>query len=43
VGIGAVVVRNVEARSMVYGNPAQKAAMAADHSPAGVVPVHHEK
>lgn len=43
VGIGAVVVRNVEARSTVYGNPARKAAAAADHSPSGVVPVHHEK
>ncbi len=43
VGIGAVVVRNVEARSTVYGNPARKAAAAADHSPTGVVPVHHEK
>jgi acetyltransferase-like isoleucine patch superfamily enzyme len=43
VGIGAVVVRNVEPRSTVYGNPARKAAMAADHSPTGVVPLHHEK
>jgi acetyltransferase-like isoleucine patch superfamily enzyme len=43
VGIGAVVVRDVEARSTVYGNPARKAAAAADHSPTGVVPVHHEK
>jgi acetyltransferase-like isoleucine patch superfamily enzyme len=43
VGIGAVVVRNVEARSTVYGNPAKKAAAATDHSPTGVLPVHHEK
>jgi len=26
----------------VYGNPAKKAAMAADHSPTGVLPVHHD-
>lgn len=43
VGIGAVVVHDVEARSMVYGNPARPAAAAADHSPVGVVPVHHQK
>jgi acetyltransferase-like isoleucine patch superfamily enzyme len=42
VGIGAVVVGNVEPRSTVYGNPARKAAIAADHSPTGVLPVHHE-
>jgi UDP-3-O-[3-hydroxymyristoyl] glucosamine N-acyltransferase len=42
VGIGAVVVRNVEPRSTVYGNPAKKAAAAAQHSPTGVVPVHHD-
>jgi acetyltransferase-like isoleucine patch superfamily enzyme len=42
VGIGAVVVRNVEPRSMVYGNPAKKAAAAGEHSPTGVVPVHHD-
>jgi acetyltransferase-like isoleucine patch superfamily enzyme len=43
VGIGAVVVRNVEPRSMVYGNPAKKAAAAGQHSPTGVVPVHHDR
>jgi len=43
VGIGAVVVRNVEQRSTVYGNPARKAAVAAEHSPTGVLPVHHQK
>lgn len=42
VGIGAVVVRDVEPRTMVYGNPARKAAAAADHSPTGVLPLHHE-
>jgi acetyltransferase-like isoleucine patch superfamily enzyme len=43
VGIGAVVLRDVEAHSTVYGNPARKAAAAADHSPTGVVPARHEK
>lgn len=43
VGIGAVVVRDVEPRSTVYGNPAKPAAAAVNHSPTGVVPVHHEK
>ena len=42
VGIGAVVVSDVEPRSTVYGNPARKAALAAEHSPSGVLPVHHE-
>ena len=42
VGIGAVVVRDVEPRTMVYGNPARKAAAAGDHSPTGVLPVHHK-
>jgi hypothetical protein len=27
---------------MVYGNPARKAQAAADHSPTGVLPVHHD-
>jgi UDP-3-O-[3-hydroxymyristoyl] glucosamine N-acyltransferase len=43
VGIGAVVVRDVEPHSTVYGNPARKAAAAAEHSPTGVLPVRHEK
>jgi len=37
------VVRDVEPRSTVYGNPARKAAAAMDHSPTGVLPVHHGK
>ena len=40
VGIGAVVVHDVEPGSMVYGNPARKAAAAKTHSPTGVLPLH---
>jgi acyl-[acyl carrier protein]--UDP-N-acetylglucosamine O-acyltransferase len=40
VGIGAVVVSNVEPRSMVYGNPAKPARAARTHSPTGVLPLH---
>lgn len=40
VGIGAVVVHDVAAGSMVYGNPAKPAPEARAHSPTGVVPLH---
>lgn len=40
VGIGAVVVHDVAAGSMVYGNPAKPTSEARTHSPTGVVPLH---
>lgn len=40
VGIGAVVVHDVEPGSMVYGNPAKPAAAARTQSPTGVLPLH---
>jgi acetyltransferase-like isoleucine patch superfamily enzyme len=40
VGIGAVVVHDVAAGSMVYGNPAKEAHEARTHSPTGVLPLH---
>lgn len=39
VGMGAVVVKNVDAGAMVYGNPA-KPADAAKKTPSGVLPLH---
>lgn len=39
VGIGAVVVHDVEPGAMVYGNPARKAAPGANGSPTGVLPL----
>ncbi len=39
VGIGAVVVKDVAAGAVVYGNPAKEAAHA--KAPTGVVPLHH--
>ncbi|OGA72011.1 MAG: hypothetical protein A3G81_32050 [Betaproteobacteria bacterium RIFCSPLOWO2_12_FULL_65_14] len=40
VGIGAVVVHDVDAGSMVYGNPAKPQREARTHSPTGVLPLH---
>jgi UDP-3-O-[3-hydroxymyristoyl] glucosamine N-acyltransferase len=40
VGIGAVVVHDVEPRTTVYGNPARKAKRSTTHAPTGVLPLH---
>ncbi|MGQ0544170.1 MAG: UDP-3-O-(3-hydroxymyristoyl)glucosamine N-acyltransferase [Betaproteobacteria bacterium] len=40
VGMGAVVVKDVPAGVMVYGNPAKPAVAAKDKAPTGVLPLH---